>query len=1006
MGKQSNQTDPGKRRILLPLMSGLLMSYLVGCLIFAVGCTRCFYRKQADDVATGLLIEKDAPDWKVQLYHVYPDPRARFADNTDPDHPPMPPDDPGAGQLSPHPQNPGKDGVAEIEGHGYIALLEQWDADNRAELKAQGREAVTGVTVRPIRIPPQPVPVPSEKEPIPPAEKLPVPPKPAPDGKEKVQQPGSEEQVADQDANDKEAGKDGKAVEVVPGNSGSSANTETSLSSGFVTKPGERLPYLIKSEQAVELAFITGREMQDQRENLYLTALAVSLQRFAFAPQFFAAGQGLRDWTGSEEPGGAQNNWTVNSNAGFTQLFSTGALLLANFANQTVANLGGFSRGVVSQSTINLDLIQPFLRGGGLAVTLEPLTQAERNLVYQVRGYARFLKTYYVFIAGGGGGSLTNGTFQPSQVVSVDAFSPTAGFSPSGLFPGSIQLPPVTGNPGLRVVPGPSGEISLQTAINAPNAGYLSTLQEAAQMQIDKYNIEKLDELLKLARATLEGGDISQLQVDLFEQALLTGRKNLVNDQQDYLQELDNLKLQLGIPPDMRIELDDEDFRPLNEHFQRYEDLFSQFKAASDAPSAFNGPNQVGQVRKEMLRLFTTAPVVRELPFSRFIEPRWAVWEKLTADQLDKQLAAYKDERIKLQDRETDLETKGKSLSAEEQARKKTVDFEIDLGTFEKLLRDYEGQPWKKLATPEAQTKRQQAMFTELASAFVIVLTEARNERMAELHEQWPKLRPVCIDGVDVMKADLNDALDVVAKHAVANRLDLMNARGNYVDAWRQLAIFANALLGTVNVQYHVDSSTPATGASPFAFAGSRTHQEAILNTELPIVRVQERNNYRAALINYQRARRIWQRAEDEAKYEPRQELILLRQFEETYRIQTRLIELGYMTRENAQEVFQQPPGALQGNVDTATRAASLTQQLIGAQTGLYTAQFNMTTIWITYLNTRDDLYRDMEFMNLDSRGVWVDDIGKCQCPPAPTAEKPAELPPPKPLANAEPAAE
>jgi hypothetical protein len=259
------------------------------------------------------------------------------------------------------------------------------------------------------------------------------------------------------------------------------------------------------------------------------------------------------------------------------------------------------------------------------------------------------------------------------------------------------------------------------------------------------------------------------------------------------------------------------------------------------------------------------------------------------------------------------------------------------------------------------------------------------------------------VDGVELLKTDLNDALNAAASHAVANRLDLMNARGNYVDAWRQLAIFANALLGSVNVQYHVDSTTPGTGAQPLAFAGSRSHQEAILNTELPLVRVQERNNYRAALINFQRARRIWQRAEDEAMFEPRQELILLRQYEETYRIQTRLIELGYMTRENAQESFSAPPGAGAAATDTATRAAALTQQLISAQTTLYNTQFTMTMIWITYLNTRDQLYRDMELMNLDSRGVWVDDVGRCQCPPAPTAGKPDELPPPKPVGNDEP---
>jgi hypothetical protein len=99
---------------------------------------------------------------------------------------------------------------------------------------------------------------------------------------------------------------------------------------------------------------------------------------------------------------------------------------------------------------------------------------------------------------------------------------------------------------------------------------------------------------------------------------------------------------------------------------------------------------------------------------------------------------------------------------------------------------------------------------------------------------------------------------------------------------------------------------------------------------------------------------------------------------------------------------------------DIDTRAAALTQQLINAQNSLYNAQFQMTTIWITYLNTRDELYRDMELMPLDARGVWIDNVKDCECPPeaagkqepgagelpAPRPEKPVGpelLPPPRP---------
>jgi hypothetical protein len=277
---------------------------------------------------------------------------------------------------------------------------------------------------------------------------------------------------------------------------------------------------------------------------------------------------------------------------------------------------------------------------------------------------------------------------------------------------------------------------------------------------------------------------------------------------------------------------------------------------------------------------------------------------------------------------------------------------------------------------------------------------------------------------VDLVKADLTDAEAAVIQAALVNRFDLMNVRGQTVDAWRQVTVFANALLGTFNVQYHLDSATPAGLAQPLAFDASRTRHELILDASPPLVRKAERNAYRAALINYQRARRILQRAEDQVMFDTRSEIRLLRQQEELYRIQQRQIELAYFTVENSLDTFQQPPAPVpagQRAPDTQTRAAALTTQLIQAQTALYNAQISMTTIWITYLNTRLQLYRDMELMPLDFRGVWIDDVATCECPrpgdgqpgaagpgksagerDAPGGAAPEQLPEPRPVSRVE----
>src|ERR1700737_4338384 len=81
---------------------------LLGVITGMSGCTRNFYRQAADREVNDILAEKDkSPQWKIEQWHVYPDKRPRFADTTNPDRPPMPPDDEAAWKMSPHPQKPG-----------------------------------------------------------------------------------------------------------------------------------------------------------------------------------------------------------------------------------------------------------------------------------------------------------------------------------------------------------------------------------------------------------------------------------------------------------------------------------------------------------------------------------------------------------------------------------------------------------------------------------------------------------------------------------------------------------------------------------------------------------------------------------------------------------------------------------------------------------------------------------------------------------------------------------
>src|SRR5437764_372580 len=120
------------RKMLSFWRPALPLALAVGALIHVGGCTRPFYRKKADKEVAEILAQKDKyPDWAIENWHVYADPLARFADSSDPDHPPKPPDDPAAYDLSPNPQKAKKAGVARIEGTGYLELIALWDRENR-----------------------------------------------------------------------------------------------------------------------------------------------------------------------------------------------------------------------------------------------------------------------------------------------------------------------------------------------------------------------------------------------------------------------------------------------------------------------------------------------------------------------------------------------------------------------------------------------------------------------------------------------------------------------------------------------------------------------------------------------------------------------------------------------------------------------------------------------------------------------------------------------------------
>lgn len=158
-------------------------------------------------------------------------------------------------------------------------------------------------------------------------------------------------------------------------------------------------------EGSLDLAVASSRAYQDQREALYLAALNLTGEAYAFQPQLAAGATGTRSWlpegvlTDSADDAGGEaadlagrlfdERGTLSSSIGVGQMLLSGADVGVNIANDLLRYYTGDSR-KSAVTVITANLFQPLLRGAGKKVAAERLTQAQRDVVYAVRDYSHF----------------------------------------------------------------------------------------------------------------------------------------------------------------------------------------------------------------------------------------------------------------------------------------------------------------------------------------------------------------------------------------------------------------------------------------------------------------------------------------------------------------------------------------------------------------------------------------------------------------------------------------
>ncbi|MCA1962390.1 MAG: TolC family protein [Prosthecobacter sp.] len=152
---------------------------------------------------------------------------------------------------------------------------------------------------------------------------------------------------------------------------------------------------------ALNFAVHRNRTYLTRKERVYRSALALTETRQRFGP--IADGRGSVSVAEAQRHQASVNDFVRTSSlstdgrVGLTYLMKTGARLAMDLSTDfTRLFTGQASR--VSDSLAAVTLTQPLLRGAGVLVAAEPLRQDERDVLYEIRDFTQYRKTFVVDI--------------------------------------------------------------------------------------------------------------------------------------------------------------------------------------------------------------------------------------------------------------------------------------------------------------------------------------------------------------------------------------------------------------------------------------------------------------------------------------------------------------------------------------------------------------------------------------------------------------------------------
>lgn len=951
--------------------------HLLLCLLLLTlpGCSRNFWRTQADFDALTLLENKQFdPRWDIPRTTVDADPRSRFYDPYELDFEPLPPDDPAANQYMSWVY--GMSGYKSWHKFGETMSVEnpQWLANFgiQPDTFHDVFRASDGLTQIPV---------------------------------ESVSTP-------EQDA--------------------------------------ERLVPTIENvtlEQAIELASIHSRDYQTQLENLFLSALQLSLDQFQFNVRYLAFNgtkpQG--NLTQTTVPGGA-TSMLFASQGGLSQVLPTGGQWVVGLANNTLWLFSG-GNNTSSQSLLSYSLIQPLLQGAGRKVILENLTFSERNLLYNTRILARYRKVFFadaVVNTGGGSTSTLSGisASSGSSVVNPTVISTNAGIAVApGSTVGSSSAAPGGSAQGflglmylyqqvlnqrenvalLRGQTERLRELVSQTPFRRLPAGALPNgiefppdlagkIEYSPQSRRLRWNYtdpmtpEEREKLVALSddaqyQAAIRGL-YDQLRIGVTTVDILTVATNLTSAEiqeraltLSYYEEVDQYKFFLGLPIDMQVSFDTSMLKPFE---------------LTD-PRLVQVETDIIEFIKRTSVLDVADPPLAEL--RSVVEGFRDLVMKVKASGIDVLIDDFRRVEANTPRRISKLindESRDIVLRTLERDSIIFANVQADFAETADVVKKVLGQ----LSVDDVPQKARAEALAAIKDAREDLIVAVQNMRVLQV---GARAELITLEDFDM---DVDQAVAI----ALENRLDLMNARGRVMDARRNMEVAANRLEAVLNLVAQGSFDTPPKGNHPLDFRGANSTIQFGLQMTAPLDQMQVRNLYRGTLVSYQQARRAYMLLEDQVKYDIRtswRQMQVNRQNLETSRKNLRQAALQFdiNVANNLNPRASgggggagggaggaaQPGGGggagggQQGGTNLGNSSGLNINNALGA---LVRAQNALIQYWTSYERNRINIYRDMDIMQIDERGLWIDPVYQNLGGRAPTStDEPDNVTPPAPSA-------